>query len=274
MIQTLAEEFPVRLLCDLWDLAPSSYYYQPVEGDDLSLLVVIEEVLLAFPTYGYRRVAAELGRRGHATNRKRVLRLMRRHDLMRIIRRRIQTTDSGHSFPRYPNLLKDCQVVRPDQAWCADITYVRLRRGYVYLAIVLDVYTRSIRGWCLDSSLGSDLAMTALRQALQSRRPELHHSDQGVQYAATGYIALLQAAGVQVSMSAPGRPTDNPYAERVMRTIKEEEVRLNEYEDLAHARDCIGRFIDDVYHTKRVHSSLGYLTPAEFEAQWHRGSPL
>jgi putative transposase len=175
---------------------------------------------------------------------------MRRHGLIRIIKRRVQTTDSGHNFARYPNLLKDCQIVRPAQVWCADITYVRLRRGYVYLAI------------------------TALRQALQSQRPALHHSAQGVQYAATGYIALLQAAGVQISMSAPGRPTDNPYAERVMRTIKEEEVRLNEYDNLTHARECIGRFIDDVYQTKRVHSALGYLTPAEFEAQWQPSSPL
>jgi putative transposase len=155
-----------------------------------------------------------------------------------------------------------------------DITYVRLRQGYVYLAILLDVYTRSIRGWCLDNSLSSDLALRALRQALRSHCPELHHSDQGVQYAAMGYVELLHAAGAQISMSAVRRPTDNPYAERVIRTIKEEEVYLNEYEDLAHARMCIGHFIEDVYQTKRVHSALGYLTPEEFESQWQPSSPL
>lgn len=274
MIQTLADEYPVRMLCALWALPPSTYYYEAAERDDLSVLVVIEEVLLAFPTYGYRRVAAEMVRRGQDINHKRVLRLMQQHDLIRVVKRRVQTTDSAHGFARYPNLLQGLQVVRPDQAWCADITYVRLRQGFVYLAIVMDVYTRSIRGWCLDSSLRSDLAMSALRQALQHHCPELHHSDQGVQYAATGYVQLLHDAGVQVSMSAPGRPTDNPYAERVIRTIKEEEVHLNEYENLAHARECIGRFIDDVYQTKRVHSALGYLTPAEFEARWQPGSPL
>lgn len=274
MIQHLSTEYPVRLLCSLWGLPPSSYYYRPQPEEDLAVLVQMEDVLREFPTYGYRRMTVELARRGTVVNHKRVSRLMREHDLIQVARKRPHTTDSNHGWPRYPNLLKDCEVVRPDQVWCADITYVQLRQGYVYLAILLDVCTRSIRGWCLDRSLSSDLALTALRQALAHHRPETHHSDQGVQYAASGYVALLQALGVQVSMAAPGRPTENPYAERVICTIKEEEVWLNEYENLAHARACIGRFINDVYQTKRIHSALGYLTPVEFEAQWFHPSLL
>jgi transposase InsO family protein len=225
-------------------------------------------VLLEFPTYGYRRLTAELQRRGHAINHKRVLRLTQANDLIQMVRRRVQTTDSRHGFLRYPNLLKGCQVVRPDQVWCADITYVRLQQHFVYLAVILDVFTRSLRGWHVGRSLSSELALKALDVALATHRPEIHHSDQGVQYAAPGYVQRLQATAVQISMAAVGQPTDNPYAERVIRTIKEEEVYLNEYRDLADAREHLGRFINDVYHTKRIHSALGYLTPAEFEAQW------
>jgi len=243
-------------------------------GDDLDLLVAIEEILLSYPTYGYRRLVAELKRRGHRVNHKRILRLLQQNDLVHIVSKRVKTTDSRHGLHRYPNLLKGCQVVRPDQVWCADITYIHLRQGFVYLAIVMDVYTRCIRGWCLDRSLSSDLALTALRQGLQDRRPEMHHSDQGVQYAASGYVELLQSIGTQVSMSAPGRPCENPFAERVIRTIKEEEVYLNEYEHLGDARQHVGHFIDDVYQTKRIHSALGYLTPVEFEARWYQEFPL
>lgn len=274
MIQALCPEYPVRMLCTLWGISPSSYYYKPVPEDDLSLLVAIEEILLNYPTYGYRRLVAELARRGHRVNHKRVLRLLRQNDLVHIINKRVQTTDSRHSFRRYPNLLKGCKVVRPDQVWCADITYIHLRQGFVYLAIVMDVFTRCIRGWCLDRSLSSDLALTALQQGLQGHRPEMHHSDQGVQYAASDYVELLQSVGTQVSMSAPARPCENPYAERVIRTIKEEEVYLNEYEHLGDARLNVGHFIDDVYQTKRIHSALGYLTPVEFEARWYQEFPL
>ena len=270
MIQALSPEYPVRMLCKLWGIAPSSYYYKPSPEDDLSLLVAIEEILLSYPTYGYRRLVAELARRGHRANHKRVLRLLRQNDLVHIITKRVQTTDSRHGFHRYPNLLKGCEVVRPDQVWCADITYIHLRKGFVYLAIIMDVFTRCIRGWCLDRSLSSDLALTALRRGLQSRCPEMHHSDQGVQYAASGYVELLQSVGTQVSMSAPGRPCENPFAERVIRTIKDEEVYLNEYEYLSDARQHVGHFIDDVYQTKRIHSALGYLTPVEYEARWFK----
>lgn len=268
MIETLATDYPVRLLCRVLDLPASSYYYQPTGNDDLSVLVQIEAILAEFPVYGYRRVAVELHRRGYPINRKRVLRLLRENDLVRPLRRRVRTTHSDHSFGRYPNLLKGYAVLRPDEVWCADITYIQLRRQVAYLAVIIDVFTRSIRGWHLGRSLSTDLALNALRPALAERRPEIHHSDQGVQYAATGYVELLQAAGVRTSMAGRGRPVENPYAERVIRTIKEEEVTLNEYETLADARRDIGHFIEVVYQTKRVHSSLGYLTPAEFEAQW------
>lgn len=268
MIRALAEGQPVRRLCDLLAVAPSSYYYQARPDDDLSILAWIEEVLLEFPTYGIRRVTAELQRRQRPINHKQVQRLMHQNDLIQVARRRRNTTDSRHGYPRYPNLLKECQVVRPDQVWCADITYIQLAQRFVYLAVVLDVFTRSIRGWYLGRYLSGDLVRNALNQALATRRPEIHHSDQGVQYAATGYTERLQALGIQISMAAVGQPTDNPYAERVIRTIKEEEVYLNEYRDLADARAHLGRFIEEVYHHKRIHSALDYLTPAEFEAQW------
>jgi transposase InsO family protein len=268
VIRSLTESQPVRRLCHLLAVVPSSYYYQALPNDDLRVLTWIEEVLLEFPTYGIRRVTAELQRRWHPINHKRVQRLMQQNDLIQVARRRRTTTDSHHGYPRYPNLLKECRVVRPDQVWCADITYIQLAQRFVYLAVVLDVFTRSIRGWYLGRYLSSDLVRNALDQALVTRRPEIHHSDQGVQYAATGYTERLHALGIQISMTAIGQPTDNPYAERVIRTIKEEEVYLNEYRDLADARAHLGRFIEEVYHHKRIHSALDYLTPAEFEMQW------
>jgi len=268
MVETLAAEYPVRLLCRVLGLSASSYYYEPTGSDDLSVLVEIEAILAEFPFYGYRRVAVELHRRGYAVNRKRVLRLLRENDLLRPLRRRECTTHSERGLGRYPNLLKGLTVVRPDQVWCADITYIQLRRQVAYLAVIIDVFTRSIRGWHLGASLSTELVLNALRGALAKRRPEIHHSDQGVQYAAVGYTELLRAADVRISMAGRGRPMENPYAERVIRTIKEEEVVLNEYDTVADARRDIGHFIEVVYQTKRVHSSLGYLTPAEFEAQW------
>jgi len=182
--------------------------------------------------------------------------------------RKPRTTDGGHGFPRYPNLVEGLEATRPDQVWAGDITYVRLRAEFIYLAVLMDVFTRSIRGWELGRSLEGGLTLRALRRALGRGRPEIHHSDQGVQYAATAYTELLAGEGVAISMAAVGKPEEDGYAERLMRTIKEEEVDLTEYEDLAGARRQLGRFLDDVYNTKRIHSSLGYLTPAEFEEQW------
>jgi putative transposase len=269
LVQALVGEAPVRVVCQALDLASSSYYYAPQDNDDLTVLGWMEEVLGDFPTYGYRRLTAELRRRGHLLNHKRVQRILQEHDLGHSVRGRVRTTDSRHPYGRFENLLRGLAVVQPDQVWCADITYIRLPTQFVYLAVVLDIYTRAIRGWALGARLASDLACTALRQGLARGVPHIHHSDQGIQYAATGYVALLHEHGIRPSMAARGRPTDNPYAERVIRTIKEEEVALNEYRSLSEAREQIGHFIDDVYHHKRIHSALGYQTPAEFERQWH-----
>jgi len=268
MIQGLAASYGVRALCEWLEIAPSSYYYQSVGEDGGALLVRIEDVLADYPTYGYRRVSVELGRRGAPVNHKRVWRVMAENDLLQQMVRGVRTTDSRHGYRRYPNLLQDCPVVRPDQVWCADITYIHLSKQYIYLAILLDVFTRSIRGWYLGPSLASELAMRALHAGLRRGQPEVHHSDQGIQYAATGYVTRLEALGVQISMAEAGRPEQNPYAERVIRTIKEEEVYLSDYRDLREAQENLGYFIEDVYQTKRIHSALGYLTPSEFEMQW------
>jgi transposase InsO family protein len=169
--------------------------------------------------------------------------------------------------------VKDLTVVRPDQVWVADITSVRLHREFVYLAVVMDVFTRSIRGWQVGRSLDQGLTLAALERGLVVGTPEVHHSDQGVQYAAAVYVGRLTGLGVTLSMAAVGEPRENGYAERVMRTIKEEEVDLSEYRDFADARSQIGRFLDDVYNVKRIHSALGYLTPKEFEDRWRSNGP-
>jgi transposase InsO family protein len=179
-----------------------------------------------------------------------------------------RTTNSEHSFPRYPNLVVQLEVIRPEQVWVSDITYIRLREECVYLAVLMDVFTRCIRGWHLGRSLDQSLTLRALDQALAQHTPEIHHSDQGVKSAAIAYTARLQQAGVQIGMAEVGAAWQNGYAERLMRTIKEEEVDLSEYEDYTDAVRQLGRFLDEVYMHKRIHSSLGYLTPAEFEQQW------
>jgi putative transposase len=259
------------LLCDLLTVSRSSFYYQPAEADESELREAINQLAAQFPTYGSRRLAAQLRRAPYklTVNRKRVQRVMREEQInCRVKRRAIQTTDSKHAFPRYPNLVADLEITRPDQVWVSDITYIRLREEFIYLAVIMDVFTRIMRGWQLGLGLGVELTLGALELALTKGRPEIHHSDQGLQYAALDYTARLQIVGAQISMAEVGESAQNGYAERVIRTIKEEEVYLNDYRDLADAREQIGRFTDDVYQSKRIHSSLGYLTPAEFEAQW------
>lgn len=214
-------------------------------------------------------MSAQIARQYKPVNHKRVQRVMLALGLVPKHRpKKHRTTNSDHPFPRYPNRLLDLKIERPDQAWVADITYVKLLREFVYLAVLMDVFTRCIRGWHLLRSLDQELTLTALRRALRQHQPEIHHSDQGLQYAAGEYVDTLQACNVAISMAEVGEPTQNGYAERLMRTIREEEVNLSDYQDYADAYRQIGRFLDDVYMHKRIHSSLGYLTPVEFEGQW------
>ena len=265
----MAEQYPKAVVCRVLGVARSSHYHQPEPVCDTELRTAIDEVCAEFPCYGYRRVTAELRRRGWRVNRKRAARLMKALHLQakQAVRKR-RTTNSEHAFPRYPNLVERLGVQHPDQVWCADITYVRLKHEFVYLAVLMDEYTRSIRGWHLARSLEGSLTLTALQKALERHTPEIHHSDQGLQYAASEYTDLLAQHGVQISMAEVGEPTQNGYAERLMRTIKEEEVDLSDYQDYQDAYRQIGHFLEEVYMRKRVHSSLQYLTPAEFESQW------
>lgn len=267
----MAEQYSKTAVCQALNIQRSSLYYQPGRGEAPALQSAISDVCACFPCYGYRRVTAELHRRSWHVSRKRVARLMAEMGLQakKVVHKR-RTTDSSHPFPRYPNLMQGRVVYYPDEVWVADITYVRLKHGFVYLAVLMDVGTRAIRGWHLGRTLEQALTLEALLKAFATQHcPHIHHSDQGVQYAATEYTELLQAHGVRISMAEVGQPTQNGYAERLMRTIKEEEVDLSDYEDYHHAYQQIGQFLDDVYMRKRVHSSLNYLTPTEFEALWH-----
>lgn len=262
------EGYPIDLLCSLLKLSRSSYYYQPIERQETMLQESIEDISTRFITYGSRRVTQELRRHPYElmVNRKRIQRLMREMGLLRVQKRRKQhTTDSKHGFKRYPNLVVNLEITEPDQVWVCDITYIRLHREFVYLAVIMDVFTRSIRGWKLSRWLDHSLTLTALERALSVRVPRIHHSDQGVQYAAREYVGLLKKNHVQISMAGRGAPQENPYAERLIRTIKEEEVYLSDYDDFLDALSQIGYFIEEIYEKKRIHSSLGYLTPVEFE---------
>jgi putative transposase len=263
------EQYPKAVVCRVLGVARSSLYRRSSVVPNEELNAVMQEICAQFPCYGYRRVTAELRKQGWSINRKRVARLMKMMDLQakKMVRKR-RTTNSAHSFPRYPNLVEFLMVQRPDQVWVADITYIRLKHGFVYLAVIMDVFTRAIRGWHLDRSLDQHLTLTALRKALKTHCPKIHHSDQGLQYAVIDYTNLLKEHNIQISMAEVGEPTQNGYAERLMRTIKEEEVDLSDYQDYSDAYQQIGRFLQEVYMQKRVHSSLRYLTPAEFETQW------
>ncbi len=259
----------MRQICALWDYAPSTYYYHSQRTESADLRAALETLATTWPTYGSRRLTALLRRAGWPVSRKRVRRVMRELGIqVKTKRKNWYTTQSGHAYRRYPNRLVDLVIERPDQVWVGDITYIRLHREFVYLAILMDVFTRCIRGWHLSRSMDLSLTLVALERALKEHRPEIHHSDQGLHYAAPTYVARLERQGIQLSMAEVGAAWQNGYAERVIRTIKEEEVDLSEYRDFDEAYAQLGHFLDEVYQRKRIHSSLGYLTPVEFEAQW------
>lgn len=260
-------DYSIRQLCQLLQMSPSTYYYNEKRIVEKELVEKLKELAGQWPTYGARRLSQELKRADFAVGRVKTATLMQQLGLQaRRKRRKKRTTQSDHHFQRYPNLVLGLEVTYPEQLWVADITYIRLGNVFVFLAIVMDVFTRQIRGWHLSRTIDHLLTTAALKKALRWGKPDIHHSDQGVQYATPEYTNLLE--DIQVSMSEVGQAWQNGYAERVIRTIKEDEVDLSEYANFEDALAQIGNFIDTVYAHKRIHSALGYLTPAEFEAKW------
>ncbi len=275
MITEYRQEHPevsVRQMCQLLGISRSWLYEKPTitepTEEDTSLRDAVEQLCLEFPGYGYRRVTAQLHRDGRTVNHKRVLSVMRQESLLCRLQRAFRPPSPGSTKTAYPNLTHGLVVTALDQVWVVDITYIRLPQGFVYLACVLDAFSRRCIGWHLSREIDTRLALAALNAAIAARRPLvglIHHSDRGVQYASGEYVTRLVEIGASPSMSKAGCPYDNAKAESFFKTLKKEEVYLNQYQNFEEARANLGIFLEDVYNQKRLHSSLGYLPPTEFE---------
>jgi putative transposase len=268
-------ELTIQDMCESARVNRASYYRswrkREPKAEQIAIRDAIQRVALRDRHRGYRPITRVLKRDGWMVNHKRVLRLMREDNLLSIRRRRFQrTTDSNHGWRVYPNLARHMVVSHINQLWVADITYVRLKHEFIYLAVILDVYSRRVVGWNIDRTLQPQGALQALEHALRQRKPRpglVHHSDRGLQYASNIYVKRLETRGITISMSRPGNPYDNAWAESFMKTLKAEEVNAARYENLEHAKTSIGTFIEAVYNDQRLHSALDYVSPAEFEAR-------
>lgn len=269
----------VNRAAELLDASRSGYYKwrdkshgpEEKENSDVAIKEEMQKIVIEFPGYGYRRVKVELRNRNHIVNQKKVRRLMKEDNLICVKKRfKLQNTDSNHGEKIYPNLAKNLEVTDINQLWVADITYIQLSKEFVYLAVMIDVFSRRCIGWDLSRNIDTQLTLNALLKALQTRNKDdlknlVHHSDQGVQYASMDYVNYLKDIGIQISMSRKGNPYDNAFAESFMKTLKYEEVYLNEYGRFNDALQNIEHFIEEVYNLKRLHSSIGYKSPVDFE---------
>jgi len=271
---SLQGNLSVERMCQLAQVSRAGFYrslqQQAPDEEEMEVRVAIQQIFLEHRRrYGYRRISQELRRRGLVVNRKRVQRLMQTDNLLALQRRAfVVTTDSKHEFEVYLNLASRVKLTGINQLWVADITYIRLQKEFVYLAVILDAFSRKVVGWALGETLAASLPKAALEMAIAARQPGpglVHHSDRGVQYASAEYVAVLQQHQIVPSMSRPANPYDNASCESFMKTLKQEEIYLNEYRDLEHLRLNVGDFIEQYYNRCRLHSSLGYQPPEEFE---------